>query len=79
MGVAPVFCGLGFLYTTILYSHFKFIDFPNSLMTLFYIMLGDTLFDTTEGINQVNVFYTFMLTYAWIWFGNNIIMNITLA
>ena len=46
---------------------------------MFYIMNGDTLFDTITGINQINFLYTLIYTYFWVWFGNNVIMNITLA
>lgn len=48
-------------------------------MTLFYIMNGDTAFDTICGIRQVSFFGTLVFSYFWIWFGNNIIINITLA
>ena len=79
IGISPVIFGIAFFSTTIMFSHFKFKDFPNSCMTMFYIMNGDTQFDTVEGIDQVSYFYTFIWSYAWIWFGNNVIMNITLA
>ena len=48
-------------------------------MTMFYIMNGDTVFDTITGINQVSFLYSLIWTYFWIWFGNNVILNITLA
>lgn len=48
-------------------------------MTMFYIMNGDTLFDTVEGMEQINVIYTLIWTYLWIFFGQNVVMNITLA
>ena len=46
---------------------------------MFYIMNGDTVFDTITGINQVSFLYSLIWTYFWIWFGNNVILNITLA
>lgn len=78
-GIAPVAIGIAMFSTTILFYQFRFKDFPNALMTMFYIMNGDTVFDTITGINQVSFLYTLIWTYFWIWFGNNVIMNITLA
>ena len=37
------------------------------------------MFDTITGINQVSFLFTLVWTYIWVWFGNNVIMNITLA
>jgi multisubunit Na+/H+ antiporter MnhF subunit len=61
------------------YMSFRFCDFWNSLMTMFYIMQGDTMFDTMTGINQVSFFYAIIWSYLWIWFGVNVLMNIALA
>jgi hypothetical protein len=79
VGIAPVAVGMAMFSTTILFYQFRFKDFPNALMTMFYIMNGDTMFDTITGINQVSFLYTLVFTYFWIWFGNNVVMNITLA
>jgi hypothetical protein len=79
LGIAPVMIGLAMFSTTVLFYQFRFKDFPNAMMTMFYIMNGDTMFDTITGINQVSALYTFIWTYFWIWFGANVIMNITLA
>jgi hypothetical protein len=46
---------------------------------MFYITHGDTLFDTVTGIRQVSYFFTMIWTFLWVWFANNIIINITLA
>ena len=79
IGIMPVMIGAAFYTTTVLYSQFRFKDFPTALMTQFYVMNGDTLFDTITGANQISFFYCLLWTYLWVWFGNNIIMNITLA
>lgn len=50
IGISPVMFGVAYYSTTVMFYHFKFMDMPNSLMTMFYIMNGDTLFDTVEGI-----------------------------
>jgi len=62
-----------------MYAQFRFRDSTNAMMTMFYIMNGDTMFDTITGIRQVSPALTFIWSYLWIWFGNNVIVNITLA
>jgi len=51
VGIMPVMIGCAFYSSTMLYMQFRFKDFWNSLMTMFYIMNGDTMFDTMTGIN----------------------------
>jgi len=42
-------------------------------------MNGDTVFDTMTGIRQINWIYAIVWSYLWIFFGVNIVVNITLA
>jgi hypothetical protein len=78
-GVMPIFCGLAVYSSTILYSQFRFKDAFNAGFTMFYVSQGDTVFDTITGINQVSYFFTVVWSFLWIWFGCNIVMNVTLA
>lgn len=79
LGIAPFMIGIAMLSTTVLFYQFRFKDFPNSMMTMFYIMNGDTMWDTILCIDQVSFLYTLLWTYFWIFFGYNVVMNITLA
>jgi len=79
IGILPVMIGVAFYSSPMFYMQFRFKDFWNSFMTMFYIMNGDTMFDTMTGINQVSFFYALIWSYLWIWFGVNIFMNVTLA
>lgn len=79
IGIFPFMFGLAIFATCVLNNQFRFKDIWNSFMTMFYIMNGDTMFDTITGIRQVSFFFTLGWSYFWVWFGNNIIINITLA
>lgn len=79
IGVFPFMFGLAIFATCVLNHHFRFKDVWNSFMTMFYIMNGDTMFDTITGIRQVSFIFTMIWAYFWVWLGNNIIINITLA
>ena len=50
-----------------------------ALFTMFYYMYGDADFDVLYGANQVSTAYTLAWGLLWLWFGNNIIINLTLA
>lgn len=78
VGAFPFMFGVAII-SSILFDHFRFKDISNSFMTMFYLCFGDTMFDTIYGTNQVNFVYCFIFSYIWIWIGNNIIINITLA
>jgi hypothetical protein len=79
VGIFPLMIGLAIYSSTMLGDHFRFKDPANAFMTMFYITFGDTMFDTITGIRQVSFFFTLFWSYLWSWFGNNIIINITLA
>ena len=46
---------------------------------MFYICLGDTVFDTLFGSQQINNGVTLVFLLGWIFIGQNLIVNITLA
>lgn len=79
VGIFPVMIGVASYTTTKMYMDFRFLDTSNSFMTMFYIMNGDTMFDTITGAHQVSVFYCMIWSYLWILFGVNIVMNVTVA
>lgn len=79
VGAIPFWIGFAILSSIQLGDHFRFKDVPNAFMTMFYLLYGDTMFDTIYGINQVSFMYCLFFSYVWIWIGNNIIINITLA
>lgn len=49
LGILPVAIGVGVICTVYLGSYFRFKDISNSLMVMFYISLGDTVFDVYYG------------------------------
>ena len=49
-GILPLVIGLSLLTQTFLYESFRFYSFEVSLFTHFYLMFGDTMFDTYYGI-----------------------------
>ena len=51
IGIFPFAFGIAILASSIMYEQFRFRDPTNAMMTMFYIMNGDTMFDTITGIS----------------------------
>jgi hypothetical protein len=78
-GVFPLAMGIATLTSVYMSHFFRMKDQWSALFTMFYYMLGDADFDVLYGANQVNSSYTFVWGLLWIWFGNNVVVNLTLA
>ena len=79
LGILPVAIGVGVICMVYLGSYFRFKDISNSLMVMFYISLGDTVFDVYYGSGQVNFLFNIVFSYIWMYFAGSVILNITLA
>ena len=58
---------------------FRFKDWSAAAFTCFYNIFGDTVFDSWTGAQQVNFLFANLWGYCWIFFGTNVVINITLA
>lgn len=79
IGIFPIFLGTAYISTAVMFTDFRFRKVQNAAFAQFYIMNGDTMFDTMTSLNQINPLFCILWSYLWIWFGINIVMNITLA
>ena len=79
VGILPVFLGVSALCVPCLGGSFRFKDWASATFTCFYNILGDTVFDTWSGAEQVNFLFANLWAYCWIFFGTNVVINITLA
>ena len=79
VGIAPVFLGVSALCVPYLGSCFRFKDWAAANFTCFYNIFGDTVFDTWTGARQANFLFANAWAYLWIFFGTNVVINITLA
>ena len=79
LGILPVAIGVGVISTTYLGTYFRFKDISNSLMVMFYISFGDTVFDVYYGSTQVNFAFNIIFSYVWMYFAASVVVNITLA
>ena len=75
----PFAVSMGYLTTTVLYSHFRTQDLSSSLFVMFYAMNGDALFDVIYAFNQINSFFTLVFTIVWVMIGFYMIIQLTLA
>lgn len=79
VGIIPLAFGLAYYHSIVMSSFFRMKDFSTALFTMYYYMNGDASFDVLYGADQVNKSWTFFSLLVWLWFGNNVITNITLA
>ena len=79
VGVFPVAMGIATLTSVYMSGFFRMKDQWTALFTMYYYMFGDADFDVLYGANQVNSPYTMIWGLVWLWFGNNVIINLTLA
>ena len=49
VGLMPCLIGIAYFTNIQLYEYFRFMDVYETMFTMFYIMLGDTVFDTFYG------------------------------
>ena len=77
-GILPLWFGVTFLMTTYLYESYHFYSIETSFFTLFYVMHGDTMFDTYYGIQQISVVGV-LWAYLWITFSIFVIDQVNLA
>lgn len=79
IGIFPVAMGLAIITSIQMGYFFRMKDPFSALFTMYYYMYGDADFDVLYGANQVDSTYTIAWGLLWLWFGNNIIINLTLA
>ena len=79
VGIFPFAFGVAVYTTSQLYSYFRFITINRSLFTMFYVMNGDTVFDSFYGAYAISPWYGVLWGFGWVWFSINVILNITLA
>ena len=77
-GILPLWMGVSFFMMTQLYESFRFYSVEKSFFTLFYVMHGDTMFDTYYGIQQIGVVGV-IWSYLWISFSIFVIDQVNLA
>ena len=79
-GVLPLIIGVCIFSTIMLYTNFHFRDTITTVFTFFFMMQGDTYFDTGTNMAQVNVLFSLFFYFVWAnFFGIFVIMNVTLA
>lgn len=79
-GVFPLIMGVSILSTIIMFRNFRFKDTITTIFTFFYMMQGDTFFDTGTNSNETNYLYSIFYYFLWTnFFGIFVIMNVTLA
>lgn len=79
-GVFPLIMGISILSTIVMFWNFRFKDTITTIFTFFYMIQGDTYFDS--GINATQTNFLFSIFYYFLWvnfFGIFVIMNVTLA
>lgn len=79
VGILPAFIGLAALCVPYLGMCFRFKDWAAAAFTCYYVIFGDTVFDAWTGAEQVNFLFACAWAYCWIFFGTNVVINITLA
>jgi hypothetical protein len=79
IGVLPIFIGSCFFFSIFLFGNFRFKSSQDSLMTMFYTMQGDAVFDVLYGSAQFSVVGGFLMAYYWINFGIFIFNKVGLA
>ena len=60
-------------------SESKFRSWDVSLFSFYYLIFGDTMFDTYQASQQVSFLASVIFGYLWVFFGINVLINITLA
>lgn len=80
IGVMPVIVGVCTFSSIILYTNFRYKDTEHTIFTFFYMIQGDTFFDSGTGSNQANYLYSLFWYFFWAsFFGIFVIMQVTLA
>ena len=75
----PIFLGFACYATVALNECFHFMDWQTSMFTCYYLLFADSMFDTYQGSVSVSFLIVNVWSYTWIFFGINILINITLA
>ena len=79
-GVLPLIIGVCIFCTIMMYKNFRFKDTITTIFTFFYMMQGDTFFDSGTSSNQVSMLFSIFFYFIWAnFFGIFVIMNVTLA
>jgi len=79
VGVLPVMIGIAFLSGVMLNNIFRFNSVYESMFTMYYVMNGDTMFDTLFGAHQVSPLFTIFFVCIWCNFSIQVISQIALA
>ena len=66
IGVLPIMIGIAFLASVVLNNIFRFNSVYESMFTMYYVMNGDTMFDTITGAQQVSPLFTLLFVFIWI-------------
>ena len=79
IGILPLIIGLSWLSSVMMFSSFRFMNLEQSLFTFFYLINGDTQFDSFTNAYQTNFIFSIFYVVIWINFGVFIIMQVALA
>ena len=79
VGVLPLAMGFCFYFNSFFFSYFRFKSPGEAMMTMFYTIQGDTVFDTVYGAHQVNLLVSLLLCFIWINLGIFVVNNISLS
>ena len=80
MGISPLIIGVSTFSSIMLYTNFRFKDTYTTAFTFFYMINGDTFFDSGCNSEQVNQLFSILFYFVWVnFFGMFLIMNVTLA
>jgi len=74
IGILPLIIGLSWLSSVMMFSSFRFMNLEQSLFTFFYLINGDTQFDSFTNAYQTNFIFSIFYVVIWINFGVFIIM-----
>lgn len=80
IGVLPLIIGFCTFTSVMLYTNFRFKDTVTTTFTFFYMINGDTFYDSAVNSDEANVLFSILWYFVFVnFFGIFVIMNVTLA
>lgn len=76
ISVIPLFIGFAFLGTAVFWECRRFASFSISCYTLFALMHGDMIWDTYNDLLQINVVFTYIYLYSYLFVSICVVANL---